>query len=303
MNHLVVITAPPAAGKTYLISSLIEEMQESPLVLAPLRALVDECSHRWQERAIVRTPEAWLANPISRNLVIIDEFHLNFYWGDSFRPAMWEAFYGACSEADIVILLTATLNQEAQNYISSLSPITSVRWLNYGNQCLKNKPQNYLKFSSLKVLRDCILQLGKTSDGHLIFCHYRNEVLWWEEHLKLRGFTVWTCLGGEASSFAKKVQNEKPPQFIVATTVLSHGVNLPQIKHVYFTYPIRNIDFWIQMVARGGRRGEAFKVYGLEAPVGLQWSRMTNFLAIQWIELKMELQVLKEKLSTWFLKA
>ena len=51
---------------------------------------------------------------------------------------------------------------------------------------------------------------------------------------------------------------------IVATTAISHGVNLPEIHRIYFAYPFKNRDFWIQMVGRGGRKGECFQVHTMD---------------------------------------
>jgi superfamily II DNA or RNA helicase len=76
------------------------------------------------------------------------------------------------------------------------------------------------------------------------------------------------------------------PDFIIATTVLGHGVNLPLIKRVFFLYPVKNPDFWLQMVARGGRRGESYSVFALENPIGIRFSRFKNFTTILWLTMK-----------------
>ncbi|MCY4524732.1 MAG: hypothetical protein OXB84_08340, partial [Halobacteriovoraceae bacterium] len=33
---------------------------------------------------------------------------------------------------------------------------------------------------------------------------------------------------------------------------------------VFISYKTNNLDYWIQMASRGGRRGEAFQVYSLD---------------------------------------
>lgn len=303
MNQLIVLTAPPASGKTFLIRSLIRDLRQTPLVIAPLKALVNECRNNWKGKALVMTPEEWLVRQIPMDFVIIDEFHLNLYWGDTFRPGMWEAFYGILENAKLVILLTATLNTEALDFISTLKHQYECTWIDYGNQRLKNKPKRYFKMPSKYWLEEYVLTLPASINGQLLFCRYREEVSLWEKKLKARGFSVWTCLGGEAGEFSLKVQNHEPPQFIVATTVLSHGVNLPAIKTVYFSYAIQNIDFWVQMVARGGRRGERFEVFSLEKPLGLRFSRISNYLAICWLSFTMRARSSWENFQEWFLKA
>jgi len=127
-------------------------------------------------------------------------------------------------------------------------------------------------------------------------------VMKWEKILKAQGQSVWTCVGGEDSLFSLKVQSEKPPKFIVATTVLSHGVNLPNISRIFFLYSVKNLDFWIQMVARGGRRGEKFEVFALENPVGIKWNSLLNSLAIARLSLKMKWKHFSKQIEKWFLK-
>src|SRR5690606_22468385 len=106
--------------------------------------------------------------------------------------------------------------------------------------------------------KEMIFLEEKEASVKLIFCQYRTEVFQWEKELNENGFSCIPCVGGESKYMAKRLQENPRPDFIVATTVLSHGVNLPEIKKIYFTYKVSNIDFWVQMVARGGRKGEDY---------------------------------------------
>lgn len=303
-NDLLIFTAPPAAGKTHLISRLIEDLNQLPLVISPLRALANECLTKWGATCVVMTPEEWLNKGTSHRVVILDEFHLFFYWGDSFRPRMWEAFFELVQKAELVILLTATLTDEMVGLIKNFGcHFDQMIWVNHGNQILKYRPQNYFKAFNKKWLEDYILTMDHSSCVNLIFCAYRSEVMIWETLLKAQGHRVWTCVGGEASLFSLKVQSERAPQFIVATTVLSHGVNLPNIGRIFFLYPVQNLDFWIQMVARGGRRGEAFEVFALENPRGIPFNPALNLLAILGLSFKMRLHQKVKQMQEWFLKA
>ena len=304
-SELLILTAPPASGKTYLISGLIAQFPQPLLFISPLRALANECLAKWGESCVVMTPEEWLNKGKSARVVILDEFHLYFYWGNSFRPKMWEAFFELVQEAELVIFMTATLTKEMKEEIKTFScQFDQITWIDHGNQILKNKPYHYYKAGSVRWIEDYLLNCSCLSPGvNLIFCAYRKEVIKWENLLKEQGFSVWTCVGGEASAFSLKVQRESPPQFIVATTVLSHGVNLPNISRIFFLYEVRNLDFWIQMVARGGRKGERFEVFALENPVGIKWSKIFNSLAIARLSLKMKLHQLMKQIEEWFLKA
>lgn len=303
-NHLLILTAPPAAGKTHLITRLIEQLEEPPLFISPLRALANECIAKWGESCVVMTPEEWLCKQTSCSVVVIDEFHLFFYWGDSFRPRMWEAFFALVEKAELVIVLTATLTpqmiEEVKTYTCHFQGIT---WVDHGNQKLKHKPLRYLKVRSLKWMEDYILGAEHAEGVSLIFCGFRSQVKRWEEVLTSRGFSAWSCVGGEASAFSQRVQSGPPPQFIIATTVLSHGVNLPNISRIFILYEIKNLDFWIQMVARGGRRGEGFEVFALEKPLGIKFGRLSNALAILRLSLRMKVHRISGQIEEWFLKA
>ncbi len=303
-KSLLIFTAPPAAGKTHLIESLIVKLNQIPLVIAPLRALANECLIKWGASCIVMTPEEWLSKGKSNRVVIFDEFHLFFYWGDSFRPRMWEAFYDLVENAELVIFLTATLTKEMVSEIKFYtSHFDSIHWVDHGNQKLKNKPYRYYKAPSSQWITNKILLDAHRPGVKLIFCPYRSQVFEWEKRLKDRGHRVWSCVGGEAALFSLKVQSERPPEFIISTTVLSHGVNLPNIATIYFLYEINNLDFWVQMVARGGRRGEKYEVYALENPHGINWNRFLNYLAILRLNLKMGMQQILKQIEEWFLKA
>ena len=61
-NHLLILTAPPASGKTYLIENLIHHLGPSFIVMSPLRALANECLAKWGSRTKVVTPEEYLLN-------------------------------------------------------------------------------------------------------------------------------------------------------------------------------------------------------------------------------------------------
>lgn len=38
-------------------------------------------------------------------------------------------------------------------------------------------------------------------------------------------------------------------------------MNLPEIKKVFIDYEVKNYDFWLQMIGRGGRQGSGYEVY------------------------------------------
>ena len=301
MPELLILTSPPASGKTFWIQSFANVMSDPVLVISPLRALADECKKNWGEKIIVMTPEEWMNKKVTAKVVVFDEFHLLSYWGNTFRPLMWEVFESLSVTSQLVVGLTATLSRELQKEIQFIdSGFERILWVDHGNQTLKWKPSSYVQLTK-RFMEKCIFSL-RTEGTSLIFCQYREEVSLWEKRLKEHGFSVWSCRGGEAGEFSLRVAKESPPQFIVSTTVLSHGVNLPSIRRVFFFYPLRNKDFWIQMTARGGRRGEDFQVFALEPPFGLRWSRTGNLLATGKISVKIFFSNLTNQLEQCFLK-
>ncbi|MGE3609928.1 MAG: DEAD/DEAH box helicase [Bacteriovoracaceae bacterium] len=300
IQTLLILTSPPASGKTYWIEKF-HQAYGRILVISPLRALANECKEKWGEKIQVMTPEEWLVKQEIFSVVIFDEFHLLFYWGDSFRQKMWEAFYQIGYQASLVMGLTATLSAGMREEVSKLSShFDEILWIDCGNQKLKYSPTRYVYIPEKQMMRE-LIELPSTG-VKLVFCAYRNEVLKLTEELRAKGNKVWGLVGGEAHKMQALIQSGDKVDFIVATTVLSHGVNLPKISEIYFLYELKNIDFWIQMVARGGRKGEDFRVYALEKPYGISWSRIINFLFVLLLRIKLCFNSMKGQFYLWFLK-
>lgn len=302
-KELLILTAPPATGKTYWISEFHQELDDPELlILSPLRALADECKEKWGDSPIVMTPDEWMSKKIYPKRIIVDEFHLNFYWGDTFRPLMWEVFFELAGCCELMVLLTATLNEEMQEVMNFFkSEFDEIIWCNLGNQILQNRPTRYLRLPNQELMKSALLH-DRSPGVKLIFCQYREEVFQWEKILQEQGRVVLSCVGGEAAGFGGKLAEKKGLEFIVATTVLSHGVNLPSISKVYFLYKVENLDFWVQMVARGGRRGESYEVYALENPHGIIWNSWQNRLTVSLLRMKLGFIQFFESWDECFLK-
>lgn len=284
-QQLLLITSPPASGKTYVVSKICNLFdRDSVLVISPLRALADECKGKWPEDVIVNTPEEWLGKKSFRKFVVFDEFHLFFYWGDTFRPLIWEVFYEISERAEMVLLLTATVSPEMRHELSFYyTQFDDLLWIDFGNRQLKNLPAHYFKAPSRQWVIDEIEHQKPGMNVKLIFCKYRAEVFEMERRLSKLGYSCITCVGGESKFMKEKLRMNNKPDYIISTTVLSHGVNLPDIEKIYFLYQVQNIDFWIQMVARGGRRGEKYEVFALEKPLNLKWNPLLNLILIIWL--------------------
>ncbi len=216
-------------------------------------------------------------NPV----IIFDEIHLFFYWGDSFRPRLIE-----CLESIIystpysVLFLTATLHE---NLIIRLTHMISAQRKIYlpidiGNCRMRFPPTKHVELPkwTLTPILFYLLDHKLITQNILIFCRYRQEVLDLEANLKSYGHHVLSCLGGESMIFLEKLKNNPNPSIIIATSVLGHGVNLPSCQTIFMTYHEDNPDFKLQMMARGGRMGEGHVVY---SPIS--WKKETFISALK----------------------
>ncbi len=287
----LIITAPPGWGKTYMLLKAIKESQTKVVFIFPLRALCDEVYlsalkskievlnvrtqndyelfSQKQFQLVLSTPETYREGAFDASYVhILDEMHLFFYWGESFRERMIESFMGITSREFPLILLTATLSNELkEKLVEDLERnYQKIYQLDMGNQQLKNIPEKiyfYPKF--MKSWMEDDYKFSSKQGVSLVFCRYREEVKSIAEELKALGYRVLSCVGGEAAQFISQLQQISYLDFIVATSVVSHGVNLPRISRVYISYHVENIDFYLQMLGRGGRQGQEFQVHVMNA--------------------------------------
>lgn len=284
----LIITAPPGWGKTYKILKAIKKSKRKVVFIFPLRALCDEVylsALRFNILAInmrnrkdfeqlndidysliVTTPELLsFCENIENHIFILDEFHLFYYWGDTFRERMYEVYMEVISESVPILFLTATLGDELKSRLILELELNyeSIHQINIGNQKLKNIPERifYYPICFRSWMREDFLY-SKQRGTAIIFCKYRKEVKALELELKGMGKRVISCVGGEAQEFVEVLSKALSPyDFIIATSVVSHGVNLPNIKTIYFNYEVENLDFYLQMLGRGGRDGDCFDVH------------------------------------------
>lgn len=300
-NSFNLLLAPPGWGKTRLLLNLYGNQFNKIIFISPLRALAEEFSkaigksvlfvNKASERAelykkfasksscccLVTTPELIdssfydLIKVQDKTLVVMDEFHLFYYWGTTFRPVLFESFMGVAASASHVLALSATFGNDMRDaFCKDISATTlDCHIINLGNQRLKNNPKIISHYNNWgpwpKLLRYRFISSVKRRKGTILFfCKYRAEVDFWVSYLKKKKIYALGCKGGEVQDFITKIDYDNPPDCIIATSTLSHGVNLPQIREIFIGYKTNNKDFWIQIVGRGGRRGESFRVHTLD---------------------------------------
>jgi superfamily II DNA or RNA helicase len=324
-STLWLMIAPPAWGKTYRLLDLFRKRSDVLYIfVSPLRALANEFNEKispqfqsllieghknWQqflgdEQVVIVTPELILGQLFRLNrvdrpiLFILDEFHLYSYWGTTFRESMWETLIEIALTEKPILAMTATYGQLEENFfINQLkNQIEIIVKIDQGNQRLLYPPSEIRLISPNlrgKIKYFVLHELEKKKRGSvLFFVEYRSLVQEYEKIFSSLGFRVLSCVGGEAAQFSLKLQQFPDPDLIIATTVLSHGVNLPKISSILFSYELKNDDFWIQMVGRGGRKGETYNLYTFDKRKISYWSKLKSFVKLNWI-------IIISSLSPW----
>lgn len=302
----VVIIAPTGAGKTTLLLDHFKHNDGVILYLSPLRALADECFERLEKEfgkklikrlndreklekflidlkdnkkrfgvaTVENIPEGYLEEMRNngRVLIVFDEIHLFFHWGENFRPVLLERYYEARINELKILSLTATLSAENLSMYQTFSSLlgASTILIDLGNYGLKRNPKmiHYFHHNQKKYLYKEFwrkLERKEKKETILVFVAFRNEVDELVDRLTRMGYLAIGCVSGEVEKFKQAIVKQKDSNqsfdVIVATTCLSHGVNLPALCAVFLFYPIQHRDFWVQMVGRAGRRGEEFEVF------------------------------------------
>jgi ATP-dependent DNA helicase RecQ len=202
-------------------------------------------------------------------LFILDEFHLFYHWGEGFRPILHDRFLAILETQAPVLGITATMNDEIMLKLGNDLSFHNDYWiyLDFGNQKLHREPKKIHTFHPMQpgVFNRAFwreLRTKNEEDVFLLFCSYRSEVDELVERARRMGLRALGCVGGEVEIFLQELQKfEGKVDVIFSTTTLSHGVNLPEIKKVFINYEVKNYDFWLQMIGRGGRQGADYEVY------------------------------------------
>ena len=311
-SSFTLLLAPPAWGKTRLILAVFAQQQRPILFIAPLKAVAwqfyqsatqenfpaffpqsrSEVQKFWpcfQRKAaafwiitLERLEEFMLvpATPTAQNggvlpLIVLDEFHLYYQWGDDFRPIMWEKAM-LCGNSGLPILgLSGTMSDDyLQRWRQDFKEVCqTLTVLNLGNFVLKFWPQKVTIFPQMmgaafkrRWMAEVLAAKKRGTPFTLLyFCPYREEVDHWLDFCHRWGIKALGCVGGKVDQFMEKLALGRP-ECIFSTIALGHGVNLPPIDQVYLGLALPTAASWWQMVGRGGRRGEQFQLFCLGRP-------------------------------------
>lgn len=304
-SQFTLLTAPVASGKTKLVVEFYQDHQFKVVFVSPLRALANEVYHKLakQEKNIfLAGGEAPLVEIMTsflnsrkgffiatmellsedfldacslqneKIIFILDEFHLFYHWGESFRPVLHDRFLAILDTQSPVLGITATMSHDLLLKLKDDLNYHYDFWfhIDYGNHKLHREPKKIHYFNQLnpQLFNRTMWQELRLKDTHeifLVFCSYRSEVDELVARSKRMGLKSLGCVGGEVESFLLGLEAVGTDlDCIFSTTTLSHGVNLPQIKKVFINYQVKDYDFWLQMVGRGGRLGGEYEVYTMD---------------------------------------
>lgn len=306
-NLFTLIAAPVASGKTRSIVDFYNNHQMRVIFVTPLRALGVEVAGKFSDQKNIY----WLGDEKYRGrkdevvlnflqkkkamliltvelmeneflellsseerpiLFVLDEFHLFYSWGESFRPILHDMFLGMLMTDHPIIALSATINSEVrQNLERDLSFYQNKYvFIDEGNHQLYRRPSkiHFLGGQDSKIVERKFVKLlkkKKSDEKFLMFCQYRQEVFEKVEWAKRNGFKALGCVGGEVGTFQNELNGcQQELDCIFSTQALSHGVNLPEINKVFINYQVGDFDFWLQMIGRGGRQGSSYEVYSFD---------------------------------------
>jgi ATP-dependent DNA helicase RecQ len=295
--------------------------------ISPLRALANEFYEKVNDSSvlyssgddiplnknIVTTVEQvsssfWDHIDLNNTIFILDEIHLFYKWGKSFREKLFMFLEDLYSKEASTILLTATLEDHLleEMRLDLQRNYSQVLIADKGNMQIKNLPQKRYDLTNFRYsLRPLVTHhYFKTNNSLLIFCKYRSEVAQLERYFSKFLDNVLGCVGGEVDDFCQKLKKVQGKCLIISTTCLSHGVNLPKISKIFFTYKVDDFSLYLQMTARGGRSGEVFDIYSINEDISwknqlLQFPRLKCDVILGKIRLSYEIgrNCFKQKFS------
>lgn len=304
-SHVLCI-APTGSGKSLIYETAAAQTDSRTLLITPLVALARQQFKKFKQLNIPVSlgaggssdppPEnrtgTWIMSPetllypskksiLNRwrpNLLVVDECHCLWEWGESFRPA-FSNIPALLTELAIhrSLWLTATLPFEARQNLRDLlpKPLTEIGEFNLPHRlCL------VIVRVSLADRASALLHwLRDRHEAGIVFVPTREATLRISRLLQATGRTVITYHGGMSAEERKareaQVRNGMP-EIIVSTSAFGMGMDYPHLKFVVLWQAPTSLLALVQTVGRVGRdfnqTGNALVFWDSEDFKLLEWT-------------------------------
>ncbi|MEO5970010.1 MAG: DEAD/DEAH box helicase [Bdellovibrionia bacterium] len=281
-SHLLCI-APTGAGKSLIYERLAAAGNRRTLLVTPLVALARQQFQTLQGRGIQTTlgvrgssqgpPQsksgAWIVSPESLtfpskeralllwkpNLLIVDECHCLWEWGEKFRPA-FTILPDLLTKHEIAqsLWLTATLPFEARLSLRQKLPTPL---LEMGGFELPRHLQLKIHRISLQDRASYVFEWLKQRNGPgIVFVSTREATIRIGRLMSALGRNVVIYHGGMSTEERKNIENlvaQGIPDTVVATSAFGMGMNYQHLKFVILWQAPTSLLSLVQTIGRVGR--------------------------------------------------
>lgn len=303
-NHVLCV-APTGSGKSLIFERAAASPQRRTLLVTPLVALARQQWNRLKDLGIspalgaggaAEVPNsksgAWIVSPETLttptkrahlltwkpNLLVVDECHCLWEWGESFRPA-FSLLPPLLKEFSIFhsLWLTATLPLRARQELRKVLP-DSLREV--GGFDLPSRLILEIQKVSWKDRAEYLLQWLSKKDGMgIIFVPTREATFRLSRLVVASGRTAVSYHGGMSSEEKRNIEaliQKGIPDLIIATSAFGMGMDYSFLHHVVLWQVPTSLLSLVQMIGRVGRSesrdGNALVLWDHEDFRLIEWS-------------------------------